>query len=379
MRLQVRSSPRHPPVKVPAAKKAKKPRADYPSTNVSSPIRAPKQKKIQQYAYRQDEDSDDDSFAPPRHPIGKQQNARGYVEDDFVVCDNHLDDDFAPVREAKRLKTTKTGKSKGVGAPITNDERLAELNPAQIDTIFKYVEIARDLRSTIMVQKGYRTAIFSDTVIREMGLELPRNLEEMRSIPGIRGEMVDLYGKKFLPLIQKTRQHYGKEVPNRRHLDQDDEEVQDPNHCNVVNLCSSDAEESSIEAEAESDHPFLEDDEDDDDDDDDDYDDDVHISHHFNQQQDPEVAAFNERMSQLGTAVPKATPIGGSKVLGGKKGRGFRKSGSGGGKSHAGVKKRATKASGGRASSGAAKKTTGGQRKGGASGGGWGGIMAMPT
>jgi bloom syndrome protein len=359
-------------------RKAKKQRTDYPSTNVSSPVRAPKQKKIQQYAYHEDEDNDDDTFAPPRYPIGKQQNARGYVEDGFVVGDNDLDNDFAPVREAKTPKTSKTGKSKGIGAPITNDDRLAELSPAQIDTIFKYVDIARDLRGTIMVQKGHRTAIFSDTIIREMGLELPRDLEEMRRIPGIRVEMVDLYGKRFLPLIQKTRRHYGEEVPNRRHLD---EEVQDPNHCNVVNLCSSDAEEETSEAEAESNHSFSDDGEDGQDYEDDD---EVHFSHHFNQQQDPDVAAFNERMSQLGTAVPKAAstsraPRGGSKAPGGKKGRGFRKSGSGSGKSHAGVKKRATKASGSQASGGATKKTTSGNRRSGASGGGWGGIMAMPT
>jgi bloom syndrome protein len=162
--------------------------------------------------------------------------------------------------------------------------------------------------------------------------------------------------------------------------DQDDDEVLDPNHRNVIDLCDSDVEEGPAGFESVSNYSYSDDGEDYDDDDE------VQTSHHFNQQQDPEVAAFNDRMSQLGTAVPKAASTsrasrGGSKALGSKKGRTYRKSGSGssGGKLYAGVKKRATKGSGSRASGGAAKKTPGGNRRGGASGGGWSAIMAMPT
>jgi bloom syndrome protein len=164
----------------------------------------------------------------------------------------------------------------------------------------------------------------------------------------------------------------------------EDDEVLDPNHRNVIDLCDSDVEEAPAEAESESNYSYSDDGEDQHDDGE------VHISHHFNQQQDPEVAAFNDRMSQLGTAVPKAAstsraPRGGSKAAGAKKGRTLRKSGSGsfGGKAYGGVKKRTTKAPGSRVSGGggtaAAKKTTGGNRRGAASGGGWSSIMPMPT
>ncbi|KAH4101927.1 hypothetical protein HBH98_135810 [Parastagonospora nodorum] len=106
-------------------------------------------------------------------------------------------------------------------------------------------------------------------------------------------------------------------------------------------------------------------------------------------------------MTQLGPAVPKSTKVSGassarvgSRAPAAKKGKTFRRNGSGsfGGKSYGGVKKRAAKVSGGRASggTGTTKKAATGSRRGGAPGGGepsgggalpgsWGVIMAMPT
>jgi bloom syndrome protein len=269
-------------------------------------------------------------------------------------------------------------------------------------TLIDFMEGAKKLRGTVMADKGHREAIFSDTVLREMGLELPTNVEEMLAIPNIRPEMVDLYGKRFLKLIKNTRDLYEKNVPERKFLppyrqtihdsaeeDQDEDEVLDPNHLNVIDLCDSDADTGLAAEEIESDYSYADEDEEEEEE--------LHISHHFTQQQDPEVEAFNNRMSQLGTAVPKAASTsrapsvrGGSKAPGAKKGRPYRKNGSGsfGGKSFGGIKKRATKASSSRASGGAAatKKAAGGGRKGGGGSGaggqlagGWGSIMAMPT
>jgi bloom syndrome protein len=386
--MQVRSSPRKPRAKEPAAKKTKKQRTDYPSTNVSSPVRAPKQ-KIRQFAYEENNE-EEDAFDAPRHPMRKQ-TARGYEDDGFVVDDDDFDGDFRPVRVATSMKGT--GKAKGLGRPITTDERVGELDTDQQCTFIDFMTGSRKLRREIMAEKGHREPIFNDTVLQEMGLELPTDLDEMRVIPGIRSEMLDRYGKRFLSLIKNSRRLYRGNVPERRHLqplqqnlhdfgipEDDEDEILDPNHQNIIDLCSDGEVPLAIE---ESESNYFDSDDDDDDD--------VHISHHFTQHVDPEVAAFNNRMTQLGPVVPKTTskprpsaPRGGSKAPGARKGKPSRRSGSGSfGKPYAGVKKRAAKGSSSRASGGTAatKKAGSGGRRQASSGGGnlWGSIMAMPT
>jgi bloom syndrome protein len=400
--MQVRSSPGKPRPKEPVAKKTKKQRTEYPSTNVSSPVRAPKQ-KIRKFAYNADDNDDDDDFDAPRHPMRKQQ-AGGYEDDGFVVNDN--DDsagDFAPVRVAR---STKGGKTKAQGPPMSTNDRIYQLDDGQQCVFMDFMEGARKLRSEIMADKGHREPIFNNTVLQEMGLELPVDVDEMRAIPNIRPEMLDRYGKRFLPLIKNSRQLYEGNVPPRMHLPvrqktrrkvtvqegDDDDEVQDPNHVNVIDLCSEGETAAQVHAEAESDYfdSVDEGDDDDDNDDDDDDDSELRISHHFTEQLDPEVVAFNNRMTQLGPAIPKSTsaPRGGSRAPGTRKSKPFRRTGSGSfGKSFAGVKKRAAKGASSRASggTGVAKKAAGGGRKGGgASGGGtlpvsWSTIMPMPT
>jgi bloom syndrome protein len=392
--MQVRSSPRKSRAKEPAAKKTKKQRTEIPSTNVSSPIRAPKQ-KIRQYAYNGDYDDEDDAFDVPRHPTHKQR-AHGFEVDDFVANDDDIDGDFPPIRVAR---PSKSAKSKALGHPITTDERVDELNDEQQCTFIDFMTGARKLRREIMAEKGHREPIFNDTVLQEMGLELPTDVDEMQVIPGIRPEMVNRYGKRFLPLVRNSRELYRGNVPGRRHLplrqytlhqvddaEHEEDEVLDPNHQNIIDLCSDD--EAAIVAE-DFESNYFDSDEDDDDDGE------MHISHHFTQHVDPEVIAFNHRMTQLGPAVPKTTNTtrtlatrGGSKASNAKKGKAPRRNGSGSfGKSYAGVKKRATKGSTGRASgsTGAAKKAVGNSRQGGGNSGGgtlaapWSSIMAMPT
>lgn len=381
------------------AKKPKKQRPEYPSTYVSSPVRAPKQ-KIRQYAYNQADDDDDeeeDYYAEPRHPT-RNQRVRGYNADDFAANDSDMGE-FAPVRIAKPARITKT---KSLGVPITTDQRLAGLTDTQLALLEDFMNGARNLRESIMREKGHRHAIFTDTVLREMGLDLPMNLEEMRALPGIRSEMVDLYGKKFLKLVRNSREFYGDNAPRRKHLpglrapivhevsdddDDDDDEYgqpEDPNHRVVVDLCGSDDDDLPAALDDESNYSY----------DDDDEDDAVHTSHHFTQHIDPEVEEYRRTMTQLQASTSASTakaPV--SKTdskataAGYKKGRFSRKSGSFG--KPAGVRKRATgKASSSRTSGGAGparKPTGGGSRKGGGSGaggnqvGGWASIMAMPT
>jgi bloom syndrome protein len=356
----------------------------------------PKQ-TIRQYAYNEDDNDEDDAFDVPCHPT-RQKKVRGFEADGFVVNDVGSDSDFPPVRVAK---TAKAAQVKKPGRPIpSTDERIDQLDDKQSCTFIDFMTGARKLRKEIMLAKDHRVPIFNDTVLQNMGLELPRDLDEMLLLPEIKPEMVERYGKRFLPLVTNSRRLYRGNVPERRYLqilrqtaqvivdddEDDDGEVLDPNHQNIIDLCS-DGEAPVVAEDFESNYYDSEDDDDDGE---------LHISHHFTQHVDPDVEAFNNQMTQLGPAVPKSAkasraPVarGGSRAPAAKKGKTFRRNGSGsfGGKSFGGVKKRAAKGSGSRASgsTGATKKAASGGRKGGEpSGGGtlpatWGTIMAMPT
>jgi bloom syndrome protein len=397
--LQVRSSPRKARAKAPAAKKTKKQQTQFPSTNVPSPVRA--KQKIRSFAYNEDDD-EEDAFDAPRHPT-RNKTTRGYQADGFVV-DDDADGEFAPVREAR---TSRPAKPRGLGAPITEDERTAGLTGLQNDVLRDFVKGARNLRKSIEERKGHRDPIFTDTVLREMGLELPRNLDEMKTIPGIRPEMVDLYGKQFITLINNTRDFYGDETPVPRNqalrnrpaqrsrvvhdIEDEDEEVDDQNHRLVVDLCSDDEDiPGAAEAEEESDYSYGEDLDDDDDDDGV-----LQTSHFFSQA--PNVVDFNTQFAQAGGgAAPsnkaaKAPAARGGKASGGgyKKRGSYKKRASGSGsKSFGGVKKRAPKTTGSRASGGAATvrkpsggggRSGGGGAQGGGAQGGWSSILAMPA
>lgn len=411
--MQVRSTPRKASAKAsskaPAAKKTKKQQTQFPSTNVDSPVRGNKQ-TIRSFAYNQDDDDDDeDVFDAPRHPSRKQAN-RSFQADGFVIGD---DDGFAPVRVAKPLKATK---AKKLGTPITTDQRTAELTELQSDVLRDFMTGAKRMRTSIQERKGHREAIFTDTVLREMGLDLPRNLDEMKTIPGIRPEMVDRYGKSFLKLINNTRNFYGDDTPVPRNpqlrnkqaqssrtvyeiddddndYNDDDEEVDDQNHRLVVDLCGDDDDDDDDEVE-EADAPITNAEEFADDssygdlDYDDDEDGEVHTSHHFSHAPNADVADFNNRYTQLGggaAPVSKAAAKAPASRSGYKKKGTFKKrtSGNFGNKSFGGVKKRAARGSSSRASAGASSRPRGGGAGGGGgggpAGGGWGSIMAMPT
>ena len=363
--------------------------------------------KIRSFAYNQNDDDDDDDddddedvFDAPRHPTRKPAN-RSFQADSFVGDD----DGFAPVREAKPLKVTK---AKKLGTPITTDQRTAELTELQSDVLRDFMTGAKRMRTSIQERKGHREAIFTDTVLREMGLDLPRNLDEMKTIPGIRPEMVDRYGKSFLKLINNTRNFYGDDTPVPRNPqlrkkqaqssrtvykiddNDDDEEVDDQNHRLVVDLCGDDDDDDDVE---EVDVPNAEEFGDDSSYGDLDYDDDgdgeVYTSHHFSHAPNADVAEFNNRYTQLGggaAPVSKAAAKAPAARSGYKKKGAFKKKTSGnfGNKSFGGVKKRAARGSSSRASAGASSRPRGGGAGGGGGGGGgpaggWGSIMAMPT
>ncbi|OAF99685.1 ATP-dependent DNA helicase [Paraphaeosphaeria sporulosa] len=402
--MQVRVTPRKKMVaQKESKKKAPKNRPEYPSTNVSSPIRGPPKRSTKSYTYNQDDDED--------HRSAALQTSRGKsrvrYDNDFVIPDNDDDEDysdFAPVRDARppppRLK------QKTHSAPITVDERLNGIDELQQDILRDYMTGAKNAIKDLKFKKGLKFAPFSDTILREMGLDLPTTTEEMLAIPGIDPEMVRLYGKRFLVLIKNTREIFTASgcLPVPKNLlqraqsedegseDEDYEErPADPNHRIEIDLLGeSDGDcegQPQVQVENESVVSMG-------DFEDDDEDETVHTSHFFSHPVNPDVEAFNRRFSQAEPArpaprprAPNAARVGSAKQPFRKKN--YRKRTSASGDAYAGVKKRGSskapsaKRPGGAGGSRRAPSSGAGNRRsgggGGGGGGGWSGIMAMPT
>ena len=261
----------------------------------------------------------------------------------------------------------------------------------QQDILDDFVHGAKELRQAIMINKGHRQAIFSDTVLREMGLRVPRDLGTMKAIPGINSEMVDRYGKKFMILINNTRDLYAgmaaapqvpapQEISDGDYSDADNEQVYDRNHENVIDLCGDSDQEDLVPADgSESNYSYGGSDDDDD----------LRRSHHFTQPVDAEVAAFNNTLTQTHNAnaakatASKRAPRAESSAP--KKRGPYRKSGGSFGRGgYPGVRKRvSSKTTGSKTAVAAAPKRAAGgpSRRGGAGGAenAWSSIMGMPT
>jgi bloom syndrome protein len=378
-------------------------RNEFPSTNISSPIqaRARPRKRIQQYAYGAEDNDSEDAFDPV--------HASNSDEDD---------DGFAPVREGRRSAVQK----KQLGPPITADEQLSHLTEAQRDLVEDFVNNAKDMCKKIQIQKSLRCQPFSDATLREIGLRLPTDEEALLQIPKINPEMVTYYGQKVLRLVKNVIEIHGPvpltkppEVSKRvrkASKKKNAEVPEDPNHRVVVNLVSSESEESEAEKSESSYGSPVE------------LEDDVpgQTSRFFADQADEDtdqrrVDEYNRHQSQLDQMRSTATPAPATTnygARGGGKSYGKGSSFGGGGRSRGGkvYSSGGNGGGGGRkrsSSGGVAKKTTtrkprkgsgkfggagrgsgSGNRRGGggASGGGaastsastsWGGIMAMPT
>lgn len=285
---------------------------------------------------------------------------------------------------------------------------MAGLDEMQLDVLHDFLNGAKKLRQSVMTDNGHRQTIFSDTVLREMGLRLPADLEEMKAIPGINKDMVNRYGRRFMLLVNNTRDMYrdmGMAPPAQRNRhpqhrpavqefsdddyedDDDDEEVYDPNRQQVIDLCESDEEVSVPEEDLESNYSYGDSDDDDDDE---------RRSHFFTQGPDPEVEAFNSRLTQTMTAnastsaakaatrAPRASSSGTKKRFNRKSGGSYGRGG------FSGVKKRATSKTTSSKAPAAPKRAAVGSSRGGGAGpsaraggstnnNGWSSIMGMPT
>jgi bloom syndrome protein len=377
-------------------------RTEYPSTNISSPVQGPAKKNMQQYAY---DEEDNDSYFEDMYPNPKSDRSK-YKGKGFVVDDTY-GDNSEPTRKTKASSSKRT---KALSAPITVDERTAGLTETQNAILEAFMVEARSLNESIMMKKGLRNKPFSDTTLREMGLDLPRNEDELLAIPGINPDMVEHYGRRFFSVVENTRDCYGDYPPKRRNVafkrrrvvkqedegdeDEDDDQTpMDPNHQNVIDLISSDAEpEEDFPPDMADDTNYFDSDDDEFDNDDDGS---LHVSKFFQPSAvDPKVEEFNRNASRIqeekstaASAAPnmaKYSARAGSKgrTYAGKGGSGYHRksSGNSGGRFNSGVSKRggAKKAGGARKSGGSgARKPSGG--RGGGGGGAWSTIMPMPT
>jgi bloom syndrome protein len=370
-------------------------RPEYPSTNISSPARPHPKRTIQEYAFDEDED---DAFEVPvqRKRANKE---RRYQHDNFVRPDDEDNSALEEFEPRRNSRPSMLKRNRPLGRPITTDEGLAGLDSAQRAILDNFMEEAKGIAKKIQESKMFRNRPFSDTVLRSMGIELPINDDELLMIPGIEPEMAKLFSKRFLPLIRRTRNFYGYNVPQRRVLpqeeDDEDQAPLDPNHQNVIEL-SSDSEDGmgGHETEEESEFNFEDDEEESE-----------HISPHFMPTPvDPRVEEYNRRATQLeaeklaanpsrvrsATKAPSTRTTASTRKLPWKKGSYRRKSGNSS-RAYAGVKKgtaKKTTTNGGSSSFGSTKRSSGnGSRGGGGPSGGangsrghaWSSIMAMPT
>ncbi|KAF2001065.1 hypothetical protein P154DRAFT_464906 [Amniculicola lignicola CBS 123094] len=379
--LRVRVSPRKagPVTKKKATKKkAAEGHAEFPSTNIPSP--KPK-RRISDYAFKrpeESEDGDEDEDHHHRRDRHGGKHASHKANGRFVApADSDDEDAFDPLPVKKSLKS---GRRKELGQPITIDERVADLDDVQKDVLQSFMTNAKNMARDILLNKGLRKTPFSDTILREMGILLPKTKDELLAIPNINEEMVKLYGAEFLPLIAKTRQFYremGTSLPGR----QDQEVTYDPNHNYVVEISSDDEDEPmGPDRGSESEDSFGCEDEEGP----------LRVSHHFTQAAaDPRVEEFNrvasqleaERLSKTPSRVQPAEQSETRKFQGSsKKGDGARRSTSGGyKKNYSGIAKKGGRKSGAKRASGGFGKKFGGGRGGGGATGGASNIRAMPT
>ena len=210
----------------------------------------------------------------------------GYANDNFVVPDDDGDEDyqddddeddgFEPIREGGRMAPPPPPKRR-VGQRITADATMDNLNEMHRFVVDAFVRDAKVIAERIQNDKFLYAVPFSDTVLRQMAINFTETEEEMLGIPGADPEKVRLYGRHFTKLIRDCRRQYT-EMSGAA----EDSRVLDPNLQNVIDLVSDDDEEADNYGPSIN-GSDMEDDEE------------GEASNYF--QQDPRVAAFNQRFA----------------------------------------------------------------------------------
>lgn len=254
-KLQVRITPAKPSkaqIKV-VKKGAAAARQAYPaSTNVSSPIQGPPRRQRKRVADDEDENGEAD------HALHRN----GYAQDGFVVPDDADDTESDAFESVKAARPKQRNQRRSPVPQTTGEHTLNHLSDVQHDAVESFVVEARKICMSIVLDKDLRQHPFSDTALREMAIRLPRNVHELSNIPSINKDMVPFHGKRFLNLLDKSRDFLEYVLGHTNDDDEANEDI-DPNHRNVIVIDDESEEEIS---QSRSFHAFDDDDDDEEDD-----------------------------------------------------------------------------------------------------------------
>jgi bloom syndrome protein len=205
---------------------------------------------------------------------------------DYQDDNDDEDDGFEPIREGGRMAPPPP--KRRVGQRITADATMDSLNEMHRFVVDAFVRDAKVIAGKIQNDKFLHAVPFSDTVLRQMAIQFTETEEEMLRIPDADPEKVRLYGRHFTKLIRDCRRQY-LEMSGAN----EDSRVLDPNLQNVIDLVSDDDEDADDYGPSIN-GSDMEDDEE------------GEASNYF--QQDPRVAAFNQRFanSQLTSNISNA-------------------------------------------------------------------------
>ncbi|PGH04657.1 hypothetical protein AJ80_08491 [Polytolypa hystricis UAMH7299] len=189
-----------------------------------------------------DEHPQSTNVSSPIQSLSRRRNlqSRSSAMSDLMSEDEDSDG-FEPVREAGRsLRSSR----RDVGPPITKDNRLSELSALHSMIVDDFVVNAKKQCQEVMLQKGLRSQPFTDANLREMAIRFPRDKRELEDCPGIDPDKVERYGSWILKLIRQSRQRFEELGGDSADTDVP---VPDPNHENVINLCSDEEDDDDSE------------------------------------------------------------------------------------------------------------------------------------
>lgn len=161
--------------------------------------------------------------------------------------------------------------------PITSDPEIVALNPMQIEYVGRYLHFAKKKRLDIMSRSGFTRpeSVFNDQMLRRIAIYMPRDLDELKDIPGISVTRASDFAGAFVPHAKRLREEYegatetqwpgpkgGQGQPIQPSVQNPRVRARTPAATQTINLDSEDEDDSGAGYH----NPYLLDDDDDDDD-----------------------------------------------------------------------------------------------------------------
>lgn len=164
-----------------------------------------KSKRKKNAATNSDNDAD---FPPPTmlsSPVAarRKSSTKSRSAPIVVPSESEGDDDFEPVRQAGRAIHRRQHEP---GPPITIDQRIAQLDEAHRSVLELFVKDTRDALRNVEMNFGLRQKLISDTVLREIGIELPTTAESLSRFEGMTEDKLKICSKVVLARTQAAQQ-----------------------------------------------------------------------------------------------------------------------------------------------------------------------------